>query len=92
MENCLTQGRYIASLCFASGNIYVAARAAYWQCGVLGAEPLGEGVADKQQSGENRSDLLGSEGETSPAKLLKQITIYYIIISQIITILEAKNV
>lgn len=28
-----------------------------------------EGVADKQQSGENRSGLLGSEGETSPCKL-----------------------
>lgn len=29
------------------------------RAGVLGAEPLGEGVADKQQSGENRHCLQG---------------------------------
>ena len=34
-------------------------------CGVLGAEPLGEGVADKTAASTSERGL-GSEGETSP--------------------------
>ena len=34
-------------------------------CGVLGAEPLGEGVADKTATSTSERGL-GSEGETSP--------------------------
>ena len=41
------------------------------ECGVLGAEPLGEGVADKtaareRAAGERRSENLGARGRLPP--------------------------